>query len=242
MITTNEIPWELAPEGFDFAAIDADGQLIWYTEAPLRGGCSWTTFTGSAIVTEQYLLPEPFELNRWQAHPANIGCALWRSYFFVRPESVIPEIFPDPAPLLDQVLFPQKEPEQELAPASLPSAHVLFCHGKPVAVSSEPFLLPEYGDNSALKQVCYSGNEGDKLEIGGLKLERENLQARINDLTSEYETASPKQEPSPLSDEQLRLLAYNCDEGGWDSLQAQKAWLQGFVSGSKYWINLKGIR
>jgi hypothetical protein len=241
MLTTNEIPWELAPEGYNYAAIDADGQLIWYTEAPLMGISSWATCTGSAIVTEQYLLPESFELNRWQSHPANIGCALWRSYVFVRPGPITPETFPDPAPLLDQVLFPQ-EPEQEPTPASLPSVHILFCHGKPVAVGSEPFLLPGYGDNSALKQVCYSGNEGDKLEIEGLKLEREILQARINDLTSEYETASPKQESSTLSDEQLRLLAYNCDEGDWDSLQAQKAWLQGFVSGSKYWINLKGIR
>lgn len=37
-------------------------------------------------------------------------------------------------------------------PAHATPVHVLFVHGKPVAVSDAPFVLPEYGDNSALTQ------------------------------------------------------------------------------------------
>ena len=33
--------------------------------------------------------------------------------------------------------------------------HILFTNGLPIAVQTDPFVLPEYGDKMSLKQVMY---------------------------------------------------------------------------------------
>ena len=44
----------------------------------------------------------------------------------------------------------------QIEPTSPTSVHVLFVKGQPVAVSSKPFELPQYGDPSAISQQAYS--------------------------------------------------------------------------------------
>lgn len=54
-----------------------------------------------------------------------------------------------------EILEERAELNQPAKQDSATPVYVLFVHGKPVAVSSAPFELPSYGDQSALHQVQY---------------------------------------------------------------------------------------